>query len=75
MKQSMKEGKVEVWLEGEKLKGGYVLIHTKSQGDDSWLIKKMDDEEADARRNPVSTEPDSVVTGRSMEEIKEEDKQ
>lgn len=32
----------------------------------------MEDDEADARRNPVSTEPESVLTGRSIEEIAEE---
>jgi hypothetical protein len=29
----------------------------------------MDDVDADARRNPVSSEPDTVATGRSLEEI------
>jgi hypothetical protein len=29
----------------------------------------MDDDEADARRNPVSTEPRSVLSGRTSEEI------
>ena len=32
----------------------------------------MDDDEADARRNPVSTEPDSVASGRSLDEITED---
>jgi hypothetical protein len=31
----------------------------------------MDDAEADARRNPVATEPDSVVSGRTLDEIVE----
>lgn len=30
---------------------------------------KMKDDEADARRNPVSTEPKSVLSDRSMKEI------
>lgn len=30
----------------------------------------MDDGEADARRNPTSTELDSVKTGRTLEEIR-----
>lgn len=33
----------------------------------------MDDDEADARRNPVSTEPESVLSDRTIEEIAEED--
>jgi hypothetical protein len=32
---------------------------------------KRRDEEADARRNPVSTQPESVVTGRTIEEVRE----
>jgi hypothetical protein len=31
----------------------------------------MDDDEADARRNPTSTENKSVKTGRTMDEIRE----
>jgi hypothetical protein len=33
----------------------------------------MDDEKADARRNPTSTEPKSVMTGRTLEEIRQEE--
>ena len=39
-----------------------------------WLLVKMDDDEADARRNPSSTEPKSVKSGRTLEEIKESEK-
>ncbi len=71
MQESLDDGKVEVWLEGEKLRGGYVLIHTRMGGDENWLLKKIDDEEADSRRNPVSTEPDSVISGDSIKDIRE----
>ncbi len=67
MEDSVEEGRVEVWLEGKKLKGGYALVEMK--GRNGWLLIKMDDEGADARRNPVSTQPDSVLTGRSLEDI------
>lgn len=67
MESSLAEGKVEVWLEGKKLRGGYVLV--EMGGRDGWLLIKMDDEEADARRNPVSTEPGSVLSGRTIEEV------
>ncbi len=62
------EGHLTVWLDGEKLSGGYAFVRTGSD-DARWLMVKMDDDAADARRNPTSTEPDSVKTGRSMEEI------
>ena len=71
MQESFDEGKVEVWLEGKKLLGGYVLIHTGGKKDDKrWLLKKMKDDSADARRNPVSTEPESILSGKTIQEIK-----
>jgi DNA ligase D-like protein (predicted 3'-phosphoesterase) len=71
LKESLDDGQIEIWLDGEKLKGGYVLIRTSKKGveDEKWLLKKMEDEKADARRNPVSTEPKSVVSGKRIEEI------
>jgi len=67
------DGHLTVWLQGEKITGGYALTRTGGNGDERWLLVKMDDAEADARRNPVSTEPDSVLTGRSLEEVREEE--
>lgn len=68
LKQCLRNGQIEVWLDGTKLKGGYVLIKFKPE-EDAWILKKMDDEYADARRNPVSSQPLSAKTGRSMKEI------
>ncbi len=70
--EQLENGHATVWLEGEKLSGGYALVRTGGKDDGRWLLVKMDDEGADARRNPTSTEPDSVRSGRSMEEIAEE---
>jgi len=36
-----------------------------------WLLIKMKDREADARRNPVSTQPESVKSGKTIEEIED----
>jgi len=73
MQESFDEGKVEVWLEGKKLQGGYVLIHTGGSKDAKrWLLKKMKDDRADARRNPVSTEPESILSDKTIEEIRRE---
>jgi DNA ligase D-like protein (predicted 3'-phosphoesterase) len=69
MQESLEDGKVEVWLEGKKLSGGYVLIRTGKGDDARWLLKKMDDDQADARRNPTSTEPKSVLSGRTLDDI------
>lgn len=67
------EGHATVWLHGEKIRGGYAFIRTDAGDDERWLMVKMDDEEADARRNPVSTEPDSVLSGRSLDAVAEEE--
>lgn len=61
------DGHVSVWLEGRKLRGGYAL--TRFRGEHDWLLVKMDDEAADARRSPTSTEPESVLTGRTLEQV------
>lgn len=71
MRESIDSGHVEVWLEGKKLKGGYALVKMRDGEQDQWLLIKMKDEGADARRNPTKTEPDSVVSGASLEQIRE----
>lgn len=64
------DGHVTVWLEGRKLKGGYALTRTGAQGGrERWLLVKMKDEEADARRNPESTQPESVKSGRTVKQV------
>jgi DNA ligase D-like protein (predicted 3'-phosphoesterase) len=72
MAEALDQGKVEIWLQGKKLQGGYALIRTGGDDKARWLLIKMDDEEADARRNPTSTENKSALSGRTMEEIRNE---
>lgn len=75
MDNAFKEGHITVCLEGKKVRGGYALTRFKKKERRQWLIVKMDDDEADARRNPVSTQPESVITGRTIEEIFEQEKE
>ena len=74
MEESLKEGKIEVELSGKKLRGGYALIRSGwgSGKMKNWLLIKMKDDAADARRNPVITEPESVLSGKTLKEISEE---
>jgi hypothetical protein len=37
-----------------------------------WLLVKTRDRAADARRNPVGTRPESVLSGRTVEQVAEE---
>lgn len=69
------DGHLSFWLEGQKLRGGYALTRFRTErGKAQWLLVKMDDETADARRNPVSTQPESVISARTLEQIAAEDK-
>lgn len=72
MKQCLKDGRIEIFLRGKKLEGGFALIRTGSAADQKsrWLLIKMKDEYADARRNPVASEPESVKTGVTIQELK-----
>jgi DNA ligase D-like protein (predicted 3'-phosphoesterase) len=71
--EALAGGHLKIWLDGEKLRGGYALTRIGKGKDKRWLLVKMDDEETDARRNPVSTEPESVLSGRTVEEVAEEE--
>jgi len=69
MATSITEGKVEVRIDGEKMKGGWVFIRTGAGDKARWLVIKMDDEYADRATELVDAAPDSVLTRRSIEEI------
>lgn len=72
IKESLEKGHVTIFLEGEKLKGGYALIRTSKGKDERWILVKMKDDYADARRNPTSTENKSVISGKTIDDLKEE---
>ena len=68
--RALADGHAVVELEGRKLRGRYALTRTGEQrGREQWLLVKVRDEAADARRNPVSTQPESVLSGRTIEDV------
>ncbi len=69
MGQAIESGHAKFWLDGEKLHGGYALSKARLRGGEGWLLVKMDDEGADRRRKPTVTQPESVLTGRSNEDL------
>ncbi|NHA14663.1 DNA polymerase ligase N-terminal domain-containing protein [Thioalkalivibrio sp. XN279] len=69
MEDALEDGLLEIWLEGKKLRGGYALKRIEGGKKPKWLVIKMDDEEADARRKPTSSEPKSVLTGRTLKQV------
>jgi len=70
---ALARGHALVRLHGEKISGGYALQRTGKGEDARWLLVKMKDEAADARRNPVSTQPKSVASRRTLDEIAAEE--
>src|SRR5919106_1262098 len=66
VEQAVRNGHVKVWLEGKKLTGGYALTRTGAGRQERWILVKMDDERADARRKPVKTQPESVLSGKTV---------
>ena len=66
--EALQRGHLSFVLHGEKLRGGFSLIRTRGD-DDMWLLIKKRDADADARRHPTSTQPQSVLTGRTLDEV------
>jgi DNA ligase D-like protein (predicted 3'-phosphoesterase) len=66
---AIERGHLNVWLEGKKLKGGYSIVRFRGEAKNQWLLVKMSDGEANPASDPVVTQPDSVLSGLSLEEI------
>lgn len=63
--------RISLPLNGQIGSGGYALTRIGTGDDERWLLIE-DEEESDARRNPTSTEPTSVLAGRTLEEVQQE---
>lgn len=61
-------GHVSFTISGQKLAGGYTLQRFRP-ATDQWLLIKRDNDDADARRRPTSTQPESVLSGYTVEEV------
>ena len=67
--EALANGHLSFWIEGSKLRGGWTLQRTRGGAKPQWLLIKRRDEGADARRNPVSTQPESVLSGRTIDDL------
>jgi bifunctional non-homologous end joining protein LigD len=63
-------GEIKFNLQGEKLRGSFVLVKTRSEKGNEWLMIKHQDEAADSGWN-IDEHDGSVLTGRTLEEIAE----
>jgi bifunctional non-homologous end joining protein LigD len=67
-----REGKLKFRLHGEKLHGGWMLVRLKPRSPrdrDNWLLIKERDDDARDAGDVLADQPDSVKTGRSLEQI------
>jgi len=65
----IENGHATFLLDGMKLKGAFALIRSGKGGQQRWFLIKMVDDEADPGYDPVTSEPDSAITNRSLDEI------
>lgn len=64
------EGHLAIRFAGEKLKGDWALIRTGPAGDkEQWLFFKMKGPDADPDRDIVAERPESVLSGRTIDEL------
>ena len=70
--EGFKTGRLHFVLNGKKLHGEWSLVqmHGKFGGDGkNWLLMKLKDKFADSKKDILATAPQSVKTGRSLDEI------
>jgi DNA ligase D-like protein (predicted 3'-phosphoesterase) len=69
MEDALRAGRVRLWLDGAKLHGGYAFTRIAKGQATRWLLVKKDDEFAEAKTDIVRAAPESVLTGRSIQEV------
>lgn len=75
--RGMEKGHLAFTLEGHKLGGRWHLVRLKprrGEKRDNWLLIKVDDDFARDDEDILETAPDSVKSGRSVEEVGEDPK-
>ncbi|HEX3911255.1 MAG TPA: DNA polymerase ligase N-terminal domain-containing protein, partial [Solirubrobacteraceae bacterium] len=69
--EALERGHAVFVLHGEKLHGGFALQRTRGRGEKSqWLLLKRRDEQASSGSDVVGERPASVVSGRTLEELR-----
>ncbi|HEX3113196.1 MAG TPA: DNA ligase D, partial [Candidatus Eisenbacteria bacterium] len=70
--EGLEKGRLSFELQGEKLKGKWLLIRMKGRDEDrkpTWLLFKEKDAESRTRGDVLRDRPESVKTGREIEEV------
>lgn len=67
--EALERGHATFILSGEKLLGGYALTRTGRGKNERWILVKMKDDFARPDLDILEAEPDSALTGRSVDEV------
>jgi len=68
---ALEAGKLLFLLGGQKLRGRFVLVRTRYQGErDNWLLIKLKDRYAVPGGEITADRPDSVLTGRTLTDLR-----
>ncbi|HEY5924198.1 MAG TPA: non-homologous end-joining DNA ligase [Kofleriaceae bacterium] len=68
--EAMRKGRLTFRLDGTKLRGKWHLVRTKPQGkQEGWLLFKSRDEAANENLDIVASQPESVISGRTLDQI------
>jgi bifunctional non-homologous end joining protein LigD len=67
--QALAIGELKFVLHGEKLTGSWALVKTGWRGQNNWLLMKHRDKAARPGSNIEEEAPDSVASGRNLEQI------
>ena len=71
--EALERGHAVFVLHGEKLHGGFALQRTRPTEPPQWLLLKRRDDEARSGSDIVAERPESVVSGRTLEQLLQED--
>jgi len=66
---ALSDGHLSFWLNGKKLRGGWTLHRTRDGPKPKWLLIKRRDQHADTAREPVDTQPESVLSRRRVDDL------
>lgn len=70
VEEAVRRGHLTFRLEGSKLHGGYALTRMRRRGSSQgWLLVKMREEADGDRGDPRRDRPESVRTGRTLEDV------
>jgi bifunctional non-homologous end joining protein LigD len=70
---ALAKGELKFVLHGRKLTGSWVVVQMKGRGPKNWLLLKHRDEAARPGGDILAERPESVSSGRTIEQIRDEE--